>query len=72
MRVQQAPVQRQGAEHEAVHGHPAYEGRGGAFVEAIEAFVAEGLEKAVEGAGEVGFGGCLEADFYCVEGVAVS
>jgi hypothetical protein len=29
------------------------------------------LEDAVEGARELGFGGGLEADFYCVEGVSI-
>ena len=68
--VQEPAVQRQAAEHEAVHGHPADEGRGGAFVDAIDAFFAQGLEDAVEGAGELGFWCGLEAHFYCVEGVS--
>jgi hypothetical protein len=37
-----APVDGEGTEHHAVHEHPADEGGRGAFVEAEEAFVAEG------------------------------
>jgi hypothetical protein len=68
--LQGAPVDRERAQHHAVHEHPADEGRGRAFVEAEEAFVPEGGGEAVEGAGEVGGRRGLKADFEGVEGVA--
>ena len=68
--AQEAAVDGQGAEHDAVHEHPADQGRGGALVEALDALVAQGLGYALERAREAGGIGCLEADLDGVEGVA--
>ena len=45
--MQEFAVECKGAEHDAVHEHPAHEGRGGAFVEAGYAFFADGEEEAL-------------------------
>lgn len=68
--AQQLAVDRQRAEHDAVHEHPADQGRAGALVQAQNAFVADGLGDALERAGEAGAVCGLEADFDGVEGVA--
>lgn len=70
VRVEEASVDRQRAEHDRVHEHPPDERRGRALVEGQGAFVAEGGGEAGQGAGEARGGGGLQADFDGVEGVA--
>lgn len=47
--VEDAAVEGQGAEHDAVHEHPAYERRRGSLVEAREALFSDGEEETLEG-----------------------
>lgn len=63
-------IECQTTEHHAIHEHPAYERRCGAFVEAWNAFVAEGEEETLQGTAELGLGGGLETDFDRVKGMA--
>lgn len=68
--AQKAAVDGQRAEHDTVHEHPADQWRAGALVETQDTFVADGLGKALERAGEAGGVAGLEAHFDGVEGVA--
>ena len=67
--LEQAAIDRQRAEHDAVHEHPADQGGAGALVQAQDAFVSDGLGDALQRAGEAGAVGSLEPDFDGVEGV---
>jgi hypothetical protein len=68
--VENATVECQGAEHDAIHEHPAYEGRGCPFVEPEEAFFSDGDEEALERTGKSCGRAGLQADFDGIERVA--
>ena len=68
--AQQPAVDCQRTEHDAVHEHPADQGRGGTLVKAEDALIADCLRDALERAGEAGGVGGLETNFDGVEGVA--
>lgn len=70
MVAQETAVDGQGAEHDAVHEHPADEGWRRAFVEPGETFIADGLEDTLERAGEAVGGGGLETNLDGVERMA--
>lgn len=65
--VQKSAVDAQGAQHDRVHEHPAHERGRGPLVYALDAFIAQRLQQAVDGAPEVRLVRRLQSDFDGIE-----